>query len=114
MSLTSSGRTALARSVATAAGTAAARPVKSSQPVAPSAIPASMGTLTTSRSLLSVPAAAWCRSSSCWAAARRAASRSVPRNGPATMRPRAPLRLITSSASWPVNRVLTGTSVAPA
>ena len=41
-------------------------------------------------------------------------SRSVPRKSPATNRARAPLRLITSSASGPVNRVLTGTSVAPA
>ena len=48
------------------------------------------------------------------AAARRAASRSVPRNGPVTISARAWLRLITSSASGPVNRVLTGTSVAPA
>ncbi len=47
------------------------------------------------------------------AAARSAASRSVPRNGPTTNSTDAPLRLITSSASGPVNRVLTGISVAP-
>jgi hypothetical protein len=46
-------------------------------------------------------------------AARSSASRSVPRKWPATNSTRAPLRLITSSASWPVNRVLTGTSVPP-
>ena len=38
----------------------------------------------------------------------------MPRKRPATNSARARLRLITSSASWPVNRVLTGTSVAPA
>jgi hypothetical protein len=47
-------------------------------------------------------------------AARSSASRSMPRKQPATNSTRAPLRLITSSASWPVNRVLTGTSVPPA
>ena len=38
----------------------------------------------------------------------------MPRNGPATISALAWLRLITSSASGPVNRVLTGTIVAPA
>ena len=49
-----------------------------------------------------------------WTAARNCASRSVPRKQPATNSTRARLRLTTSSASWPVNRVLTGTSVPPA
>ena len=48
------------------------------------------------------------------AAVRSAPNRSAPRNGSATISTDAPLRVITSSASGPVNRVLTGTSVAPA
>jgi hypothetical protein len=48
------------------------------------------------------------------AAASRAPSRSTPRKSLATNSARAPLRPITSSASVPVNRVLTGTSAAPA
>jgi len=47
-------------------------------------------------------------------AARSAPSRSTPRKLPATNRARAPLRPITSNASGPVNRVLTGTTAAPA
>ncbi len=47
-------------------------------------------------------------------ALRSSASRSTPRNGPATTRVSAPLRVTTSWISGPVNRVLTGTSAAPA
>ena len=103
MSLTSPGRTAAARARARPAGTVAARRSNAAQ---------SPGTRTTrlspSRPSPSRPPP------SASAAARSAASRSVPRKSPATNRARAPLRLITSSASGPVNRVLTGTSVAPA
>ena len=98
MSLTSCGRTAPARSPTTAAGTDAPRRSNAAQ---------SSGTRTTRPSRSSeTPSAS--------AAARSAASRSAPRKSPATNSARAPLRLITSSASGPVNRVLTGTSVAPA
>ena len=93
MSLTSPGRTVAAR-----------RRASASEPACRNASHSS-GTRTTRPSRSSSPGPA---------AARRLPSRSTPRKSPATNSARAPLRPITSSASGPVNRVLTGTSVAPA
>jgi len=124
MSLTSSGPTAAARSCACSGGTAAARSPRLAQSMTPSAGSppgfgeASTGTRTTRLSQPSGPGGGgplWMiLALASAAAARSVARRSVPRNGPATIRARARLREITSSASGPVNRVLTGTSVAPA
>jgi hypothetical protein len=104
MSLTSCGRTPSARSRTTAAGTEAPHRSNAAQSSGSRTIRP-----TWSRAPPPVPSA-----SAAAAAARSAASRSTPRKSPATNSARAPLRLITSSASGPVNRVLTGTSVAPA
>ena len=101
MSLTSCSLTAAARAAAYGRRVASFRSAKpfQSAPV----------TRTTSARAARLPA--W---SGLSAAARSAASRSTPRKSLSTNRARAPLRLITSSASAPVNRVLTGTRVAPA
>ena len=93
MSLTSPGRTVAAR-----------RRASASEPACRNASHSS-GTRTTRPSRSSSPGPA---------AARRLPSRSTPRKAPATNSARARLRPITSSASGPVNRVLTGTSAAPA
>jgi hypothetical protein len=97
MSLTSPGPTVLARRRASASEPASRNKSHSS------------GHRTTRPSRSSAPSSAPSA-----AAASRAPSRSAPRKPSATNNARAPLRPITSSASGPVNRVLTGTSAAPA
>jgi hypothetical protein len=118
MSLRSPGRTAPARSRTISAATAAPRPVNSAQSSGTRTTRASRSRALSEDAPMSAPASPAAASggvaSPAAAAFRRAPSRSTPRKFPATNSARAPLRTITSSASGPVNRVLTGTSTAPA
>jgi len=105
MSLRSPGRTAPARRRACAVVTVSARRSNAAQPPG-------IRTTSPSRSSARPPAP---EPEPCPAAAARSVpNRSTPRKSPATNSARAPLRPITSSASGPVNRVLTGTRTPPA
>jgi hypothetical protein len=103
MSLTSCSPTAAARAAAYGRRVASFRSAKLFQSAPPTRT-------TTARPARVPPCSAFAEA----AAARSAASRSTPRKPSSTNSARQPLRLITSSASAPVNRVLTGTRVAPA